>query len=66
MTKLRILNISENNFESLPFEPLSELPLTELLVRKNKLSGVLIEDSVQRLASLQVLDVSSNQDHTSH
>ena len=61
MSKLRILNISENNFESLLFEPLSKVPLTELIARKNKLSGVLIEDAVQSLPSLQVLDVSSNQ-----
>ncbi|EFX00602.1 conserved leucine-rich repeat protein [Grosmannia clavigera kw1407] len=61
MAKLRILNISENNFESLVFEPLSKLPLTELIVRKNKLSGVLIEDAVSSLPHLQVLDVSSNQ-----
>lgn len=61
MGKLRILNISENNFESLVFEPLSKLPLTELIVRKNKLSGVLIEDAVSGLPNLQVLDVSSNQ-----
>jgi len=61
MSKLRILNISENNFESLVFEPLSKLPLTELLVRKNRLRGTLIEDSVDALPSLQILDVSSNQ-----
>lgn len=61
MSKLRILNISENNFESLVFEPLSKLPLTELNVRKNKLSGVLIEDVVEALPNLQILDVTSNQ-----
>lgn len=61
MTKLRILNISENNFESLVFEPLSKLPLVELNVRKNKLSGVLIEDAVSTMPNLQILDVTSNQ-----
>lgn len=61
MSKLRILNISENSFESLVFEPLSKLPLTELIARKNKLSGVLIEDAVTSLPNLQVLDISSNQ-----
>ncbi|CAK7205593.1 hypothetical protein SEUCBS139899_008371 [Sporothrix eucalyptigena] len=61
MTKLRILNISENSFESLVFEPLSKLPLVELHVRKNKLSGVLIEDAVSAMPSLQILDVTSNQ-----
>ncbi|CAK7219790.1 hypothetical protein SBRCBS47491_003970 [Sporothrix bragantina] len=61
MSKLRILNISENNFESLVFEPLSKLPLVELHVRKNKLSGVLIEDAVSAMPNLQILDATSNQ-----
>ncbi|CAK7270374.1 hypothetical protein SEPCBS119000_004056 [Sporothrix epigloea] len=61
MSKLRILNISENKFESLAFEPLSKLPLIELHVRKNKLSGVLIEDAVPAMPNLQILDASSNQ-----
>ncbi len=61
MTKLRILNISENVFEDIVFEPLSKLPLTELHARKNKLSGVLIEDVVPALPSLQILDITSNQ-----
>lgn len=40
---------------------LSKLPLTELIARKNKLSGVLIGNGVETLPSLQNLDVSSNQ-----
>lgn len=61
LKKLRILNLSENSFEALPFKILSQLPLTEILARKNKLSGVLIDDSVELLENLQSLDVSSNQ-----
>ncbi|CAJ2504763.1 Uu.00g121570.m01.CDS01 [Anthostomella pinea] len=61
MKRLRILNLDENAFESLPFDQLSKLPLTELLVRKNKLSGTLIESGVQSLPQLQLLDCSSNQ-----
>ncbi|CAK7233681.1 hypothetical protein SCUCBS95973_008677 [Sporothrix curviconia] len=61
MSKLRILNINENNFENLVFEPLSKLPLVELHVRKNKLSGVLIEDAVSVMPNLQILDATSNQ-----
>lgn len=61
MTRLRILNLSENSFESLPFGDLAKLPLTELLLKKNKLSGTLIEDSVEELPQLQTLDASSNQ-----
>ncbi|KFA65323.1 hypothetical protein S40285_02718 [Stachybotrys chlorohalonatus IBT 40285] len=61
MTHLRILNLNENSFESLPFDSLAKLPLTELLVRKNKLSGTLIEDPIEELPHLQTLDVSANQ-----
>ncbi|KAL8359435.1 hypothetical protein RB601_007844 [Gaeumannomyces tritici] len=61
LQKLRILNLSENSFEALPFKILSQLPLTEILARKNKLSGVLVDDSVESLENLQSLDVSSNQ-----
>lgn len=59
--RLRILNLAENSFESLPFGILSKLPLTELIARKNKLSGTLIEDGIEVLPALQKLDVSSNQ-----
>lgn len=59
--KLRILNISENSFESLPFDVLSKLPIVELIARKNKLSGILIDDSVDSLPNMESLDVSSNQ-----
>ncbi|KAL0933787.1 conserved leucine-rich repeat protein [Colletotrichum truncatum] len=61
LTRLRILNLSENSFESLPFANLSKLPLTELLAQKNKLSGTLIKDEVESLSNLQMLDLSSNQ-----
>lgn len=61
LRRLRILNLGENSFESLPFDVLSKLPLTELIARKNKLSGVLIGNGVETLPSLQNLDVSSNQ-----
>lgn len=61
MSRLRILNLSENSFESLPFDELAKLPLTELLISKNKLTGTLIEESIESLPQLQTLDVSSNQ-----
>ncbi|ROW07466.1 hypothetical protein VPNG_07132 [Cytospora leucostoma] len=61
LQRLRILNLSENSFESLPFEVLSKLPLVELNARRNKLTGVLIDEGVEVLPSLQNLDVSSNQ-----
>lgn len=61
MKRLRILNLDENAFETLPFQSLSTLPLSELLVRKNKLAGTLIESGVEILSQLQILDCSSNQ-----
>jgi Leucine-rich repeat (LRR) protein len=61
MKRLRILNLDENALESLPFRSLSALPLSELLVRKNKLKGALIEMGVDSLPQLQVLDCSNNQ-----
>ncbi|UNI22758.1 hypothetical protein JDV02_008619 [Purpureocillium takamizusanense] len=61
MSRLRILNLSENRLESLSFESLARLPLAELTVKKNKLSGTLIQDSVGALPCLQSLDVSLNQ-----
>ncbi|KAF6814216.1 conserved leucine-rich repeat protein [Colletotrichum musicola] len=61
LSRLRILNLSDNSFESLPFANLAKLPLTELVANKNKLSGTLIEQGVEALSNLQMLDLSSNQ-----
>ncbi|KAI0392171.1 L domain-like protein [Xylariaceae sp. FL0594] len=61
MRRLRILNVDENALESLPFQSFSSLPLSELSVRKNKLTGVLIEAEVESLPQLQILDCSNNQ-----
>ncbi|KAK4461969.1 hypothetical protein QBC42DRAFT_346759 [Cladorrhinum samala] len=61
LSRLRVLNISENSFEELPFGILASLPLTELTARKNELKGTLIQESVLSLPALQTLDVSSNQ-----
>lgn len=61
MSRLRILNLNENAFTSLPFESLSELPVTDLQARKNDLSGTLINDpNVNCLSHLQTLDVANN------
>jgi Leucine-rich repeat (LRR) protein len=61
LSRLRVLNISENSFEELPFGLLAGLPLTELVARKNQLNGTLIQDTVDSLPTLQTLDVSCNQ-----
>lgn len=60
LSRLRVLNLSENSFESLPFEGLSKLPLTELDLKKNQLSGTLIQEPIGSLPTLQTLDVSVN------
>ncbi|KAK4234735.1 hypothetical protein C8A03DRAFT_18414 [Achaetomium macrosporum] len=61
LSRLRILNISENSFEELPFDLLAGLPLTELVARKNQLHGTLFQDAVDALPTLQTLDISLNQ-----
>ncbi|KAL7918027.1 L domain-like protein [Trichoderma austrokoningii] len=60
LSRLRVLNLSENSFKSLPFEGLSKLPLTELDLKKNQLSGTLIGESIGALPTLQTLDISVN------
>ncbi|PHH74286.1 hypothetical protein CDD80_3186 [Ophiocordyceps camponoti-rufipedis] len=61
LSLLRTLNLSENKLGSLRFDSLAKLPLTQLLVRKNKLSGALIREPISSLPFLQTLDVSANQ-----
>ena len=60
MSRLRIINLNENSMETLSSEGLAQLPLTELLLRKNKLSGTLIEGA-DCFPQLQTLDASMNQ-----
>ncbi|RFU78537.1 leucine-rich repeat-containing 40 [Trichoderma arundinaceum] len=60
LSRLRVLNLSENSLESLPFEALAKLPLIELDLKKNKLSGTLIEEPIGSLPMLQALDISVN------
>ncbi|KAG5933564.1 hypothetical protein E4U53_000946 [Claviceps sorghi] len=61
MSRLRILNMNENRLETIPFDSLCQLPLTELYIRKNRLTGVLIQQPIEALAHLQTLDASANQ-----
>lgn len=60
LSRLRILNLSENQFKSLPFDGLVKMPLVELSLKKNKLSGTLILEPIQSLPLIQTLDASSN------
>ncbi|KAG6013986.1 hypothetical protein E4U54_006017 [Claviceps lovelessii] len=64
MSRLRIMNMNENRLEMIPFDSLCKLPLTELYVRKNRLTGVLIQQPIEALPSLQMLDASAN--HLTH
>ncbi len=60
LVRLRVLNITDNKFKSLPFEKLRHLPLIELLAAKNQLTGTLIYAEVDELRHLQILDVTAN------
>ena len=60
LIRLRVLNLTENRFASLPFGILRQLPLLELLAAKNSLAGTLIDAEVDELPQLQILDVTSN------
>ncbi|CZR61235.1 related to receptor-like protein kinase 5 precursor [Phialocephala subalpina] len=60
LVRLRVFNITENSFKSLPFENLRHLPLTELYAAKNNLTGTLVYSEVDELTHLQILDVTSN------
>ncbi|KAI9051270.1 hypothetical protein LZ554_005371 [Drepanopeziza brunnea f. sp. 'monogermtubi'] len=60
LVRLRVLNITDNKFKSLPFEKLRHMPLTELLAAKNSLAGTLIYAEVEELRHLQILDITAN------
>lgn len=60
LTCLKVLDVGENQLASLPFEALSKLPLKTLNAPKNNMDGTLIPESVDRLESLQSLNVANN------
>ncbi|KAL4987167.1 hypothetical protein BDW68DRAFT_113332 [Aspergillus falconensis] len=60
LKRLRVLNVGQNQLTELPFEILCTLPLREIIAPKNKLQGALIPAAVDRLESLQELDVVGN------
>ncbi|KGQ07882.1 Leucine-rich repeat-containing protein 40 [Beauveria bassiana D1-5] len=61
MSRLRILDLGQNNFESISFAALADLPLSQLVLRQNKLTGTLIQDPIDAMRTLQTLDISCNQ-----
>ena len=60
LVRLRILQLPGNQIVTIPAETLSSLPLVELTLSKNKLSGALLPPSVNGHPTLQILDVASN------
>lgn len=58
LCNLRTINIAGNRMVSLPFECFSAL--RELDAARNRLSGTLLPPDAQEIATLKVLDVSSN------
>lgn len=60
LINLRILIVAGNKLTSIPFWCLQSLPLVELDAARNRLSGVLIPQSVEGFPTLKALDVSSN------
>lgn len=60
LTSLKTLDVGENQLISLPFQALSKLPLRTLHVPKNSLQGTLIPEAVDRLETLQSLNIAGN------
>lgn len=60
LTSLKSLDVGENQLTSLPFEWLSKLPLRTINASKNRLAGTLIPASVDRLETLQSLNIVNN------
>ncbi|KAL9617494.1 MAG: hypothetical protein Q9160_007705 [Pyrenula sp. 1 TL-2023] len=60
LNNLKILNVASNKLTSLPLEDLSCLPLIELTVHHNLLSGPLSLLPSTSIPTLQTLDLSSN------
>ena len=60
LSKLRVLNVSDNKFSTLPFLQLVALPLAEVDVSKNRLSGTLLASSVSCFPTLRALEAGEN------
>ncbi|RAL63455.1 hypothetical protein DID88_003875 [Monilinia fructigena] len=52
LERLRVLNITENRFQSLPFEIIGRLPLIELIAVKNGLAGTLVTGDIESFPDL--------------
>ncbi|PGH11449.1 hypothetical protein AJ80_07129 [Polytolypa hystricis UAMH7299] len=60
LVSLRLLNVAENQLSSLPSDAFRSLRLVELNAQKNRLKGHLFPTSINRLETLQVLDIANN------
>ena len=60
LSKLKILNVANNRLSTLPFEAIFDLPLSEIIASRNKLSGSFLPVNIPMVPSLQVLDISTN------
>ncbi len=60
LSSLRVLNFAGNKVVSVPFHCLASLPLAELNVARNRLSGSLFPASIDGLPHLKSLDAANN------
>ncbi|KAI9732267.1 MAG: hypothetical protein M1818_007586 [Claussenomyces sp. TS43310] len=60
LVRLRVLNLSRNHIASFSLDWFQDLPLTQLLITNNKISGHLSYAEDIELPHLQLLDVTSN------
>ncbi|KAL6718472.1 hypothetical protein ACLMJK_004563 [Lecanora helva] len=60
LSKLRTVKIAGNKLKSLPFTSLGELPLVELDVARNSLTGVLFPRDFGSFEDLKFLDIANN------
>ena len=60
LSKLKTINVSNNRLAALPLEAIFDLPITEILASRNRISGPFVPTSIPTFPSLQTLDVSTN------
>ncbi|KAI9788241.1 MAG: hypothetical protein M1833_003111 [Piccolia ochrophora] len=60
LKNLKVLNLNENQFSSVPAYLFNTLSLSELLIADNNLEGALIPDGIDRVPCLQNLQLAHN------
>ncbi|KAI9752526.1 MAG: hypothetical protein M4579_005602 [Chaenotheca gracillima] len=61
LKSLRVLNVTGNHIETVPFQSLEETLLSDLQASRNAISGVLLLSSAGQLTKMKVLNVAHNQ-----